>query len=65
MYVHELQHKLLTTTGTMVDCATICRTLKRLGFSIRYIALQQSEEKRIQFTAEVIALKAEVFVWLD
>ncbi len=52
MYLYELQHELLSSTGTWVDCATICRTLKRLGFSrkkIRYVALQQSEEKRIEF----------------
>lgn len=67
-YLYELQNELVTTTGTWVDCATICRTLKRLGFShkkIRYVALQQSEVKRLEFMAEVANFKAETFVWLD
>ena len=42
MYLHELQNELFRATGTWVDCATVCRTMKRLGFSrkkIRYVAL--------------------------
>ena len=41
---------------------------KRLGFShkkIHYVALQQSEEKRMEFTAEVASLKPEMIVWID
>ena len=33
LYLHELQYMLLQETGTSVDCSTICRSLKRLGFS--------------------------------
>jgi len=33
IYLHELQHKLIMTTGIEVDCSTICRTFKRLGIT--------------------------------
>ncbi len=32
---------------------------------LRIHLIQQNEEKRIEFMAEMAALKAEVFVWLD
>ena len=68
MYLHELQNELFCATGTWVDCATVCRTLKRLGFSrkkIRYVALQQSEEQRITFMAEMVALNPQMLIWID
>ena len=30
IYLHELQHKLMMTTGTEIDCSTICWTLKKI-----------------------------------
>ena len=33
IFLHELQYDLTLLTGTSVHCSTICRTLKRLGFS--------------------------------
>ena len=68
LYLHELQYQLLQATGTSVDCSTICRSLKRLGFSrqqICHIALQQSDRKRMEFLAEIVALEPKMFVWLD
>ena len=66
---NELQYELFSTTGTSYYYALLlCRTLKRLGFShkkIHYVALQQSEEKRMEFTAEVASLKPEMIVWID
>ena len=46
IYLHELKHKLTMTTGTEVDCSTICPTLKRLGIThqkIRHVAMQRKK----------------------
>ena len=42
IYLYELQRELSMTTGTEVDCSTICRLFKRLGITrekIKRIAL--------------------------
>jgi len=33
IFLHEMQHKLYTTTGKNVHVSTICRTLKHLGIT--------------------------------
>ena len=51
-----------------MDCSTICRSLKRLGFSrqqIGHIALQQSDNERMEFLAEIAAFEPRMLVWLD
>ena len=53
VYLYEL----FSTTGTQVDCATVCRR--------GYVALQQSEEQRITFMAEMAALNPQMLVWID
>ena len=68
LYLHELQYMLLQETGTSVDCSTICRSLKRLGFSRQqmcHIAVQQSDHERIEFWAEIATFEPNMFVWLD
>ncbi len=68
IYLHELRDVVANTTGTSVHYSTICRTLKRLGFSrkkIHYIALQQSEAKRAIYMAEISAFQPEMLVWID
>ena len=68
VYLQELQNELFSATGTWVERVTVCRTLKRLRFShkkIHYVALQQSEEQRITFLAEMAALKPQMLVWVD
>ena len=58
----------MMTTGTEVDCSTICRTFKRLGITrqkIRHIAMQRNEESRGQFMAEMTTHDPEMFLWLD
>ena len=39
VYLDELQYQLLSPTGTWIKCATIRRTLKRLGFSHKKFAM--------------------------
>ena len=52
LYLEELKQELIQATGTDVSLSTICGTLKRLGFSrnkLRHVALQRSEERRLEF----------------
>lgn len=51
MYLHELQNALLQSTGTNVSAATICRFLKKQGFSrkkMSFRAQQRNDELRAQ-----------------
>ena len=46
IYLWELQHELYTTTVIVIHLPTICRAVRKLGFTrqkIQHIALQQSE----------------------
>jgi len=68
IFLHEMQHKLYTTTGRNVHVSTICRTLKHLGITrqkVKVIALQRSEDLRIKFMAEVSAFEPQMFIWID
>ena len=68
MYLEELRQELIQIFGTDVSLSTICRTLKRLGFSrkkLRQIALQRSEEQRLKFKEEISYLNADMLVWID
>ena len=51
-----------------MDCSTICRSLKSPSFSrqqICHIALQQSDDERMEFLAEIAAFEPRMLVWLD
>ena len=68
LYLSEVQEKLFETTGTWVHESTICRTIKQQGFTrktVQYIALQQSESKRIEFMAEVSVFNPDMLIWID
>ena len=55
-YLHEVQDQLFEVTGVWVHASTICRMIKEQGFTrkrVCRIALQQSEQLRIQFMAEI------------
>ena len=59
IYLRELQHELYIHFGIVVHSSTICRGLRKLGFTyqkLQHIALQQSESERIKFIAEVMAV---------
>ena len=58
----------MMTTGTEVDCSTICQTLKRLGITcqkIRHVAMQRKEEGRGTFMAEMIMYDLKMFLWIN
>ena len=68
MYLEELRQELIQITGADVCVSTICKTLKRLGFSrkkMRQVALQRSEEQRLELKEEVAYLDADMLVWID
>ena len=68
LYLSEIQEKLFETTGTWVHESTICRSIKQQGFTrktVQYIALQQSESKRIEFMAEVSVFNPDMLIWID
>ena len=68
MYLEELRQELIQITGTDVSLSTICKTLKRLGFSrkkLKQVALQRSEEQRQGFLEEMSYLTADMLVWTD
>ena len=54
LYLHEMCKHILDTTGVVVSEATICRLLRRHGFTrkkIRHVALQCSTALRALFMA--------------
>ena len=58
----------MKVTGVEVSLSTVCRTLKCLGFSrkrLRYIAVQRSEERRVEFQEEIAYFNANMLVWTD
>ena len=69
IYLQELQHELYTSTGIVMHLSTICRAVRKLGFThqkIQHIALQQSEAEQIIFIAEVMAVfHHSLTVWID
>ena len=68
IYLHEVQNQLHCATGKLVHVSTICRTLSRLGLTrqkMRVIALQQSEELRLRFMAEISIFDPNMLLWID
>ena len=56
IYLHEIQAELLAKLGVVFSCSTICRTLKYMGCTrqvLQHVALQRSDELRLQFMAQV------------
>ena len=54
--------------GITVSVPTLCRTLKWMGCTrqvIQHVALQQSEDCRAQFMAEVSMYDPSMLIWLD
>ena len=61
----ELQTDLYNSTGTIVSLSTICRTLRRLGFTrkkLRHVVLRHSE---IEFVELMSYVDANMIVWVD
>ena len=67
-YLHEVQDQLFEVTGVWVHSSTICRTIKEHGFTrkrVCRIAIQQSEQLRIQFMAEISMYDPDMLIWID
>jgi hypothetical protein len=63
-----MKFKLHESTGKWVHVSTICRTIHKNSFTrkkVQVIALQRSEEARVQFMAEVSASKPDMLIWVD
>ena len=69
IYLHEVQEHLYNTTGKWVSASTVCRTIKAKDFTrkkVQVIALQQSEQRRIEFMVQVAATHSpDMFIWID
>ena len=67
-YLHEVQAQLFDVTGAWVHESTICRMIKEQGFTrkrVCRIALQQSEQLRLQFMAEISMYDPDMLIWID
>ena len=67
-YLDELQTDLYNSTGTIVSLSTICRTLRRLGFTrkkLRHVVLRHSEIDRAEFVELMSYVDANMIVWVD
>ena len=68
LYLIEICKKIQAATGAVVSGPTVCRVLKRNGYTrkkIQQVAKQRSEILRGFFMAEVLQYSREFFVWLD
>ena len=54
--------------GTHVDIATICRFLRKNGFTrkqLQSVALQQSERLRTEFAPEISIFSRDMYIFID
>ena len=66
-YFHEIQDQLFQATGTWIHASTVCSTVKEQGFTrkkVQPIALQQSEDKRVEYMAEVAVFNTDMLIWV-
>jgi len=69
LYLYEALEKLHDATGARPSVATVCSTLKKLGWSRQIVArraLQRCQACRTDFITEVMmAIPRRCFVWVD
>ena len=68
MYLREVQQKLMQVTGSWYDCATICRTIKRLGMTrqkMRLVARQRCDRQRAKYISEIMDFNPKTLVFID
>jgi len=68
LYLVEICQKIKTATGVSVSGATVCRVLKRNGYTrkkIVQIARQRCTRYRGAFMAQVMHYPVQYFVWVD
>ena len=67
-YLDEVRQELFDITGRWVHLSTICRTIKKHGFTrkkLQSIALQQSETKRVKYMSDISVLDPDMLIWID
>jgi transposase len=68
LYLTEMCAKVKGATGVSVSGPTVCRLLKRNGYTrkkIVQVAKQRCEQYRGTFMAQVLLYPVEYFVWVD
>lgn len=68
IYLSEIKEQLTRLVGVEVSVSTICRTLKFMGCSRQAmcrVALQQSDQLRAKFMAQISVYDPSMFIWLD
>ena len=67
-YLKEIQMQLEQRNGTHVDIATICRFLRKNGFTrkqLQSVALQRSERLRSEFAQEISIFSRDMYIFID
>jgi transposase len=68
LYLHEITTRIKEATNVTVDASTVCRLLRRNGFTRKKIvqtAKQRCSEYRATFMANTFAYKKDMFVFID
>ena len=68
LYLQELCQLIHEATGVSVSGSTVCRVLRRNGFSrkkVQQVAKQRCTEYRAAFWARILQFPRECFVWID
>ena len=68
IHLHEIQQEWIAIFGVSVSAATFCKTLKYMGCTrqvMKYVALQQSDEQRACFMAEMSVYDPSMLIWID
>lgn len=68
MYLHELCQHILDVSMVPVSESTVCRLLRRHGFTrkkIRQVAVQRNTSSRVSFMAQALLYPRKFFVWVD
>ena len=66
-YLHEVQDHLSQATGVWVSASTVCHTISEHGSThkkVHVIALQRSEQRRIEYMAEM-SFNPDMLIWID
>ena len=52
-------------SGVVISSSTVCRLLKKHGFTRKKMRYQRSSQFRAEFMAEVVQYRREQLVWVD
>lgn len=68
MYLREVQEELMHITRSWYSCATICRTIQRLGMTrqkMRLVARQRCNIQRAQYISQIMAFNPQSLIFID